>query len=127
MNRADIRMLSVTAATVALLGGCQQYGQPTMEPGPVETEPVETEPAPERAPAPEPANATDRRIHDEVHAALRRAPDIDASQLRVVVDQRVVRISGAADSLAAKDRIHAVAHSVSGVESVIVDDVEVSY
>ena len=68
---------------------------------------------------------TDQAIHDDVHEALERAPGIDESTIRVVVENGDVYLSGWVRSETERESAHDVAHSVEGVRSVYYDDLEV--
>lgn len=117
------KMILCTAlsAGLVLVFGCRTYGT---------APPPEPEPAPAPAPAPspapeEPVPTTDQALHDDVHEALERAPGIDASTIRVRVENGNVYLSGWVRTSSERDSAHDVAHAVDGVQRVFYDDLEV--
>lgn len=67
----------------------------------------------------------DAILAERIAEALRRAPAIDASEIRVMVDDREVRLTGTVRSEAERQIAHEVAHSVAGVSDVSVRDLRV--
>ncbi|HEX6200712.1 MAG TPA: BON domain-containing protein [Thermoanaerobaculia bacterium] len=88
----------------------------------------EPAPAPVPAPLPEPvggAAVSDQVLHDRVHEALENAPDLDASDIGVRVENGNVYLSGTVPTAAQRELAHNVAHGVEGVSRVFYDDLTV--
>ena len=100
---------------------------PAPEPYP-EPAPAPMPPAPAPAPLPEPvggAAVSDQVLHDRVHEALENAPDLDASEIGVRVENGNVYLSGTVPTAAQRELAHNVAHGVEGVSRVFYDDLTV--
>lgn len=116
-------MLTILMMAGVLAIGCRSYGNPAPAPAPT--------PAPAPAPEPdydepaEPMPDSDMEIHDAVHLALERAPNIDASTIEVRVEDGNVYLSGWVRSQTEHDAAHEVAHSVDGVRKVFHEDLEI--
>lgn len=108
-----ILILSLAVALPLGLAACRS----TATPPPPAPAPAPA-PVPEPAPEPSPAVSSDQRIHDEVHAALERAPGVDATNIAVSVNDGNVVLTGHVHSAVEIDRAHEIAHAVRGVRSV---------
>lgn len=117
----------VSLAGLLLTGVACRGGYP---PAPAPEPYPEPAPAPVPAPAPAPqpvggASASDAALHDRVHEALENAPDLDASDISVRVENGVVYLSGTVPTAAQRELAHNVAHAVEGVSRVNYDDLTV--
>lgn len=110
-------LAALLLTTSVVFAGCMR---PAPEPAPTYEPPAETtpaDPAPETT-APEPMDS----LHDRVHAALDRAPNLDASNISVRVEGNDVYLSGTVPNKEQHELAHEVAHSVEGVDRVFHQD-----
>jgi hypothetical protein len=126
------RVLSIASTVLfATMFACKSSPEPAPAPTPTDTqetsqipqEPMEQPRAETQTETPVPSGD---QLHDQITAAFQQEEGLDASRIRIVVDdQGVVVLSGTVASEEEKRRAHELAHNVAGVRNVYIGDLEV--
>lgn len=129
--RHSTQALGAIALGALLVFGfaCRGMGTaPPPAPAPAPDPPAPESPAPEPDAPPmgdEEPDLSDASLHDRVHAALQRAPELEGTDVSVRVEGSTVYLGGHVHTADQKRIAHNVAHAVEGVSRVIHDGIDV--
>lgn len=119
-----MKLTALSGFILLLAAACSGYPPPAAYDPPPSDPPRYDDPPPQYDPPPG-HDTTEERIHDRVHRALERSPELRDVNIAVRVEYRNVYLSGRVYSHSQKKVAHEVAHSVDGVDRVFTRGIRV--